>query len=310
MAYPSVAVRRTVDALLEFVTAHNGALPRRRSQDNAETSLSRAYQGLKGRCVGSIRGGTNPSTQMLTPCEVEYFNLIAQALLTPSGVCPNAACSSNTTSTAAAPGLCASVEAADTDDTLVQQSYLYTPRKTLQGRHFNIKEDTSTKLPVYPIVLGGLVNASIAQQAMGAPGGPGPATDLPKCGLIVTRKWLDLILSGQKTWEIRSTPTTKREVVALIESGSGYVLGEARITDSLVVSLTDLQNNVAKHRVEDLSIITYSKPHAWVLTEAKRYKEPQPYKHPQGAVVWLDLAETPKKRKTVPCPMSLMCEGA
>jgi hypothetical protein len=256
---------------------------------------------------------------MLTPCEVEYFNLIAQALLTPSGVCPNAACSSNTTSTAAAPGLCPSVEAADTDDTLVPQSYLYTPRKTLQGRHFNIKEDTSTKLPVYPLVLGGLVNASIAQQAMGAPGGPGPATDLPKSGLIVKRKWLDLILSGQKTWEIRSTPTTKREVVALIESGSGYVLGEARITDSLVVSLTDLQNNVEKHRVEDLSIITYSKPHAWVLTEAKRYKEHQPYKHPQGAVVWIDLAEpqcastpvqTPKKRKTVPCPMSLMCEGA
>ena len=113
----------------------------------------------------------------------------------------------------------------------------------------------------------------------------------PKRGLSVKRKWLDLILSGQKTWEIRGTPTTKRELVGLIESVSGHVLGEARITDSLVVSPTDLRNNVDKHRIEDLSIIEYRKVHAWVLTDAKRYKEPQPYEHPQGAVVWIHLAK-------------------
>lgn len=85
MAYPSVAVRQTVDALLEFVTA-SGALPRRRSENSAEKALAVAYRDLKARCVGCIRGGTKPSTQMLTPCEVEYFNLIAQALLAPSGL--------------------------------------------------------------------------------------------------------------------------------------------------------------------------------------------------------------------------------
>ena len=31
-----------------------------------------------------------------------------------------------------------------------------------------VKENASTKLPIYPIVLGGLVNASIARQAMDA----------------------------------------------------------------------------------------------------------------------------------------------
>ena len=67
--------------------------------------------------------------------------------------------------------------------------------------------------------------------------------------------------------------TRKREVVALIKSGSGQVLGEARITDSLVVRLTDLGNNVDKHCIEDLSLIEYPKVHAWVLTDAKRYTE-------------------------------------
>jgi hypothetical protein len=116
-------------------------------------------------------------------------------------------------------------------------------------------------------------------------------TDRYNSGLSIKRKWLDLILSGQKTWEIRGTRTKKREVIALIESGSGLVLGEARIADSLLLSSSDLRNNVDKHRIEDLSNIKYDKAYAWVLTDAKRHKDPQPYEHPQGAVSWINLAK-------------------
>ena len=79
---------------------------------------------------------------------------------------------------------------------------------------------------------------------------------------------------------MRGQPITKRELIALVESGSGHVVGKARITDSLAVSHTDLQNNVDKHRIEDLSIIIYGQVYAYVLTDAKRYRQPQSYEHP------------------------------
>ena len=88
------------------------------------------------------------------------------------------------------------------------------------------------------------------------------------------------------------------------------MLGEARIAASFPVTLSDLRNNAQKHRIQDLSIITYSKPHAWVMREAHRYKVPQPYKHPQGAVVWIDLIL--KKQESVsrkPGCLSAWCLG-
>ena len=67
------------------------------------------------------------------------------------------------------------------------------------------------------------------------------------------------------------------------------MVGEARITDSLVLSRGDLQNNVDKHCVEDLSIIKYRHVLASVLSDAKRYEQPRPYEHRQGQVIWVNL---------------------
>jgi hypothetical protein len=49
--------------------------------------------------------------------------------------------------------------------------------------------------------------------------------------LSVKKKWLDLILSGRKTWEIRGTRTNNRRMVRLAQSGSGMLMGEVRITN-------------------------------------------------------------------------------
>ena len=46
--------------------------------------------------------------------------------------------------------------------------------------------------------------------------------------LILKEDWLDMILSGRKTWEIRSRRTTKRERVALALSGTSLLLRESR----------------------------------------------------------------------------------
>jgi len=114
---------------------------------------------------------------------------------------------------------------------------------------------------------------------------------VPESGLLLHRKWLDLILSGQKTWELRGQSTTKRGVVALIQCGSSHVFGEVTITDARQVSPLDLFDNVDKHCVSDLSIIQYQQVFAWILRDAKRYKDPRYYNHRRGAVNWVDLSE-------------------
>ena len=110
-------------------------------------------------------------------------------------------------------------------------------------------------------------------------------------GLIIKEKWLDLILRGEKTWEIRGTRTKVRGRIALIESGSGLVVGEAVLTDVVgPLSKPDLLKNVPRHRVPADAIkrgLRYKTPFAWIIAKAKRYRKPVPYRHPPGAVIWV-----------------------
>ena len=109
--------------------------------------------------------------------------------------------------------------------------------------------------------------------------------------LIIKKKWLDLILAGKKTWEIRGCKTTIRGKIALIESGTGMIVGEAELVDVIgPLSKNDLLINTKRHRVPTESIklgVQYAKPHAWALKNAKRYQKPKSYTHPQGAVIWV-----------------------
>jgi len=111
--------------------------------------------------------------------------------------------------------------------------------------------------------------------------------------LIIKKQHLDKILSGKKTWEIRGSQTHKRGRIGLIQSGSGLIMGECEIIDSKPLNTADFENNISKHQIEekrlDSVIGHYKKPHAWVLQNAIRYKEPKQYKHPQGAIIWVKL---------------------
>ncbi len=110
-------------------------------------------------------------------------------------------------------------------------------------------------------------------------------------GLIIKKKWLDLILDGKKTWEIRGSRTKARGKFALIESGSGLVVGEAQLVD-VVGPLTkdQLLKSISLHHVPADSIkqgLRYKSPYAWVMVKAKRYRKAVPYSHPAGAVIWV-----------------------
>ena len=111
-----------------------------------------------------------------------------------------------------------------------------------------------------------------------------------KMVLLMKARWLDLILSGKKTWEIRGTQTTQRGTIHLALSGAGgQIAGQCRIAKSYTIDRKTLSKHFAKHRIEDLSIVTYRTPHVWEISHARRYKQPFVYDHPQGAVNWVRL---------------------
>lgn len=108
-------------------------------------------------------------------------------------------------------------------------------------------------------------------------------------GLSIQKEHLDRILAGTKTWEIRGKATAKRGPVALIQSGSGNVVGICDIVDVVgPLSLAELQRNArrAGFRADSLE---YRTTYAWVLRNARRLPKPVPYRHPPGAVVWVRL---------------------
>lgn len=108
-------------------------------------------------------------------------------------------------------------------------------------------------------------------------------------GLIIKQPWIDYILNADKIWEIRGVNTKTRGKIELIQSGSGLVVGCCEIVDCIELSLQDFKNNVDKHQIKNTNQLPYKRTYAWVLTNAKKYERPKKYKHPQGAIIWVNL---------------------
>jgi len=121
----------------------------------------------------------------------------------------------------------------------------------------------------------------------------GKRSALRRCSkmvLVLKAPWLQLILSGKKTWEIRGTQTKQRGTIHLALSGAGgQIAGQCRITKSYAINRKTLSKHFTKHRIGDLGIVTYRKPHVWEISHVRRYKQPFVYDHPQGAVNWVRL---------------------
>jgi len=109
-------------------------------------------------------------------------------------------------------------------------------------------------------------------------------------GLIVRKPWINLILDGLKTWEMRSTHTRNTGVVYLIESGTGLIMGRCLLSGSHTVTHDIFNHSYNEHRIEDISLLDRWNV-AWRLSGAKRLNNPVPYDHPQGAVTWVNLAK-------------------
>ena len=113
-------------------------------------------------------------------------------------------------------------------------------------------------------------------------------------GLVIKQPWIDYILNGEKSWEIRGSNTHIRGEVYLIQSGSGKIMGKATLTDAIRLSDEDYFSSVDKHKVDHGYKLPYKNTHAWVFEKPVRFSEPIPYQHPQGAVIWVNLQSTEK----------------
>lgn len=111
-------------------------------------------------------------------------------------------------------------------------------------------------------------------------------------GLIIDEPWIDLILQGKKTWEMRATSTNQRGWFALIRKGSGTVIGAAFL-DRVSGPYEDeaLLNAIDCHRVPESHFTKkgYNWRYAWHLSNIKPLPEPVRYRHKSGAVIWVKL---------------------
>lgn len=103
--------------------------------------------------------------------------------------------------------------------------------------------------------------------------------------------FIDEILAGTKTWEIRSKFTKKIGPVALIRSGSGTVVGLAEIVEVIEITPQLAKKNYRLMGIDLQDAYSYTGLYAWVLGNVVKLKQPVPYKHPSGAITWVTLDE-------------------
>ncbi len=133
-----------------------------------------------------------------------------------------------------------------------------------------------------------------ARPALSAPSSvTQPTTGEISQGLVIADPWVDLILSGRKVWEIRGEPVSKRGPFAILRKGSGTIAGIVTLVDSKgPLSSAELRTTNHLHAVPVERFdgeYRYGTPYAWVLESPIRLPRPVPYRHPSGAVKWVNL---------------------
>jgi hypothetical protein len=110
-------------------------------------------------------------------------------------------------------------------------------------------------------------------------------------GLVIAEPWVSRIVAGEKSWEMRSRSTGVRGRIGLIRKGSKTVIGVADLVGVLPkLSRSELIENVPRRRVPASEIgEDFKHAPAWVLEHVWPLRDPVPYRHPPGAVIWVNL---------------------
>lgn len=100
-----------------------------------------------------------------------------------------------------------------------------------------------------------------------------------KC-LFVRSPFAGWIVDGVKTIEYRSKSSNIRGRIGIIQSMSGTVIGDVEI--------------VGCRWNEEIQF------YEWSLANARRYKQPMPFKMKPGAVVWIEVDYSPDEQESAP----------
>tara|TARA_R110002072_G_scaffold302794_1_gene488770 strand:+ start:6602 stop:7258 length:657 start_codon:yes stop_codon:yes gene_type:complete len=111
-------------------------------------------------------------------------------------------------------------------------------------------------------------------------------------GIIIDEPWIEKILTGEKTWEMRSKRTPKRGTIALIKKGTKTVVGIAELYGcDGPLSKDELRNTMDRHRIPErmFNHSSYKWFCAWKLRNVHKLKNPVSYEHKKGSTVWVNL---------------------
>jgi ASCH domain len=118
-------------------------------------------------------------------------------------------------------------------------------------------------------------------------------------GIVIRQPWVEHILAGRKTWELRGRSCNIRGPVALIEGGTGRIVGVATVA-GCQGPLSRTEKSAAAEAgqilVEEVNEEIYTKVYAWILENTLRLPAGIPYKHPSGAVIWVTLDPASRKK--------------
>lgn len=126
---------------------------------------------------------------------------------------------------------------------------------------------------------------------------PSPSKDRPPMPTLravpIKAPFVDWILAGKKTWEIRSRSTNIRGRIGLIKSRSGTVVGSCEIADVVGPLTTALARKHGRSKMNESAADAEGCEglYAWVLADVRAFATPVPYKHPYGAITWVTLDE-------------------
>ena len=107
--------------------------------------------------------------------------------------------------------------------------------------------------------------------------------------LIIQRPWIDLILDGRKSLEVRGKFCKKeRERIYLaLSGGGGIILGSVEFVRSHgPLSRDEWASLATKHCVAGDALPYGSSTFAWEVAKPIRFSTPVPYHHKPGIVVW------------------------
>jgi hypothetical protein len=111
-------------------------------------------------------------------------------------------------------------------------------------------------------------------------------------GLVIDTPWIQKILAGTKTWEIRSKPNSRTGRIALCEKG-GPIVATACIGQSISISAEEFHQHFDNHQVPIEKLHAFygdRQVYAWPLSEVRNIEPPIRYRHPGGGS-WVKLSE-------------------